>query len=257
VSRIDSPARRARLGKRDPGDPVRIGPAVADHQISLGPAIMSCRRRRTRVASRPPRRRCPGPTILSTAGTVSVPYASAATACAPRSRTRGDTPARPQPRAPAGCACPSGVGTTITIFSTPATCAAARSSAATRVSRAARRARRADAVERVHALAQLGAVLLGIAPVVATWRSCTCGCARRRFEGRHAARSAARRARLHSAPGSRSSATRMRACGRSGSCTPAAARRARPDLVDGSRPRPVRSRDRPPCRRRRGRRTAA
>ena len=62
----------------------------------------------------------PGPTILSTRGIVSVPYASAAIACAPPT---AHTSSRPSSRAAAATSpAPSG-GVTTTIRSTPATCA--------------------------------------------------------------------------------------------------------------------------------------
>ena len=63
----------------------------------------------------------PGPTILSTAGTVSVPYASAATACAPPTRNTLSTPATAAAASTVKFDFPSGVGATMTISGTPAT----------------------------------------------------------------------------------------------------------------------------------------
>ena len=65
--------------------------------------------------------RFPGPTILSTCGTVRVPNARAATACAPPTRNSRVTPA-----SRAAASTTSGVppgGVTITISGTPATTA--------------------------------------------------------------------------------------------------------------------------------------
>ncbi len=61
--------------------------------------------------------RLPGPTILSTRGTVAVPYARAATAWAPPTRKSRVTPASSAAAITAG----SGRGQTATISRTPAT----------------------------------------------------------------------------------------------------------------------------------------
>ena len=64
----------------------------------------------------------PGPTILSTGGTVSVPYAMAATACAPPALTTRSAPARCAANSTAGRTEPSGPGGVhSTTRSTPAT----------------------------------------------------------------------------------------------------------------------------------------
>lgn len=63
----------------------------------------------------------PGPQILSTAGTVCVPYASAATACAPPIVNTRSTPPNSAAASTRSFFRPSGVGTTITISPTPAT----------------------------------------------------------------------------------------------------------------------------------------
>src|SRR3982750_2006438 len=65
----------------------------------------------------------PGPQILSTAGIVAVPYASAAMACAPPIVKACVTPARCAAARTSGLRTPSGVGTTITMSPTPATAA--------------------------------------------------------------------------------------------------------------------------------------
>ena len=65
----------------------------------------------------------PGPTILSTGGMVAVPYASAPTACAPPIVITRVTPAIAAAASTMRFLTPSGVGTTITISFTPATCA--------------------------------------------------------------------------------------------------------------------------------------
>ena len=92
-------------------------------RISLGPAIMS-------MPTRPKTRRLacatyalPGPTILSTRGTRSVPKASAPTACAPPIVNTRSTPAIAAAASTIGLRTPSGVGTTITSSPTPATLA--------------------------------------------------------------------------------------------------------------------------------------
>ncbi len=63
----------------------------------------------------------PGPTILSTAGTVAVPYASAAIACAPPIANTRSTPAIAAAASTIALRTPSGVGVTMTISPTPAT----------------------------------------------------------------------------------------------------------------------------------------
>jgi len=66
----------------------------------------------------------PGPTIVSTAGTVLVPWASAAIACAPPTRkTCSSTPATTIAAATAGFASRERGGVTTTIRPTPATLA--------------------------------------------------------------------------------------------------------------------------------------
>ena len=65
----------------------------------------------------------PGPTILSTFGIVSVPYASAATACAPPIVNTRSTPAMDAAAITIAFISPLGVGTTILIELTPATLA--------------------------------------------------------------------------------------------------------------------------------------
>ena len=65
----------------------------------------------------------PGPTILSTFGTVCVPYANAATACAPPIVNTLLTPATAAAANTSWFNSPPGVGTTIMISCTPATCA--------------------------------------------------------------------------------------------------------------------------------------
>ena len=62
----------------------------------------------------------PGPTILSTAGIVAVPYASAAIACAPPIAKARVTPARCAAASSSACFTPSGVGTVMTMSATPA-----------------------------------------------------------------------------------------------------------------------------------------
>ena len=91
---------------------------------SEGPATMS-------MPTRPNTRRFaaatyafPGPTILSTAGTVAVPKASAATACAPPTRTMRSTPAKAAAASTGPLTTPSGVGVTMINSRTPATLAA-------------------------------------------------------------------------------------------------------------------------------------
>ena len=59
----------------------------------------------------------PGPTIFSTRGTVAVPYASAATACAPPIRNSRETPAS----SPAAQTVGSRLGLAATTSVTPAT----------------------------------------------------------------------------------------------------------------------------------------
>ena len=90
---------------------------------SDGPAIMSMptapKTSRFAVATQ----MLPGPTILSTRGTVAVPQAIAATACAP---PMVKTRCTPQIRAAASTrsfSSPPGAGTHITSSATPATCA--------------------------------------------------------------------------------------------------------------------------------------
>jgi len=61
----------------------------------------------------------PGPQILSTAGTLAVPYASAAIACAPPIVKTRVTPARHAAASTRGLRTPPGVGTTMTISRTP------------------------------------------------------------------------------------------------------------------------------------------
>ena len=63
--------------------------------------------------------RFPGPTILSTRGTVAVPYASAAIACAPPSRNSRETPASSAAAMTTG----SGRGQTAMMSRTPAAAA--------------------------------------------------------------------------------------------------------------------------------------
>jgi hypothetical protein len=63
----------------------------------------------------------PGPTILSTAGTVSVPNASAPTAWAPPRVKKRSTPATAAAASTMSLSSPSGAGLTMTISATPAT----------------------------------------------------------------------------------------------------------------------------------------
>ncbi len=63
----------------------------------------------------------PGPTILSARGTVAVPKASAATACAPPIVNTRSTPAMCAAASTASLSSPRGAGTTITSSPTPAT----------------------------------------------------------------------------------------------------------------------------------------
>ena len=93
-------------------------------RISEGPATMS-------MPTTPKTRRLaaatyalPGPTILSTAGIVSVPNASAPTACAPPMRNTRSTPASAAAARTVAFICPSGVGVTMMSCLTPATLAA-------------------------------------------------------------------------------------------------------------------------------------
>ena len=65
----------------------------------------------------------PGPQILSTAGIVAVPYASAAIACAPPMVKTRVTCARCAAARTSVLRAPPGVGTATTISRTPATCA--------------------------------------------------------------------------------------------------------------------------------------
>src|SRR4029079_14917130 len=65
----------------------------------------------------------PGPQILSTAVIVGAPSASEAMACAPPIVNARDTPATCAAASTSGLRAPPGVGTTITMSATPATCA--------------------------------------------------------------------------------------------------------------------------------------
>ncbi len=66
----------------------------------------------------------PGPTITSTGRMVSVPYASAAIACAPPTRYTSSNPTSAAAASVGAATCPSGpAGTHSTTSGTPATCA--------------------------------------------------------------------------------------------------------------------------------------
>src|SRR5436853_4029803 len=65
--------------------------------------------------------RLPGPTILSTRGTVAVPYANAATACAPPMRYTASTPAIAAAASTAGLKPSRPAGETMMTSRTPAT----------------------------------------------------------------------------------------------------------------------------------------
>ena len=88
---------------------------------SVGPAIMSMPTCPTTCRLASATQRLPGPTILSTRGTVAVPYASAATACAPPIRKIRVTPESAHAASTASVT-PCG-GTTAMISCTPATSA--------------------------------------------------------------------------------------------------------------------------------------
>ena len=82
----------------------------ATTSISLGPAIMSMSTRPNTCRFASATQALPGPTILSTRGTEAVPYASAATPCAPPRRNTRSTPAIfAAARIASGCV-PSGPG---------------------------------------------------------------------------------------------------------------------------------------------------
>ena len=66
---------------------------VREDEISLGPAIMSMSTWPNTSRFAAATYALPGPQILSTAGIDAVPYAIAATACAPPTRYRRETPA--------------------------------------------------------------------------------------------------------------------------------------------------------------------
>jgi hypothetical protein len=101
----------------------RAGLALASAMMrtSVGPAIMSMPTWPTTCRLASATHRFPGPTILSTRGTVAVPKASAPTAWAPPMRKIRVTPERAQ-AASTGSVTPRG-GTTATISCTPATSA--------------------------------------------------------------------------------------------------------------------------------------
>ena len=85
-----------------------------------------------------------------------MPYASAAIACAPPIVNARDTPAMCAAASTSGLRTPPGVGTTITMSPTPATCAGMRvHQHRRRIRGLAARHVEADAVERRHALAEL------------------------------------------------------------------------------------------------------
>ena len=99
------------------------GRAVASAMIrtSVGPAIMSIPTSPTTWRFASATQRLPGPTILSTRGIVAVPYASAATACAPPIVKIRVTPERTHAASTASVT-PVG-GITAMISCTPATIA--------------------------------------------------------------------------------------------------------------------------------------
>src|SRR5690606_2376381 len=99
------------------------GSVVPSHstRISDGPAIMSMPTVPNTLRLASATYALPGPTILSTAGTVVVPNASAATACAPPIVNTRSTPAMHAAASTIALRTPSGVGTTITSSRTPAT----------------------------------------------------------------------------------------------------------------------------------------
>ena len=98
---------------------IHVGPAGAGDDDDLGRAGVEVDRAVAGDAAPWRRRRsgCPGPTILSTRGTVAVPYASAAIACAPPTRNSRVTPASSAAAITTG----SGRGQTTMISRTPAT----------------------------------------------------------------------------------------------------------------------------------------
>ena len=88
--------------------------------ISLGPAIISISTSPKTCFLASATKAFPGPTILSTFGIVSVPYASAATACAPPTLNILSAPAIFAAASIIGLIFPSFAGEVITISSTPA-----------------------------------------------------------------------------------------------------------------------------------------
>ena len=98
----------------------REPPRPSTTATSDGPAGRSIATSRDTISFASFTNALPGPTILSTRGIVSVPYASAAIACAPPTAHTSSTPSAPA--AAATRPAPSG-GVTTTIRSTPATCA--------------------------------------------------------------------------------------------------------------------------------------
>ena len=113
-----------RLREEVERDPVGVGRARRRSRGSRRrPRPCRCRRRRTRGASPPRRRRCPDRRSCRPRGSCRVPYASAAIACAPPIVNTRVTPARCAAASTSGLRTPSGVGTTMTISRTPATCA--------------------------------------------------------------------------------------------------------------------------------------
>ncbi len=89
--------------------------------ISDGPAIMSMPTSPNTWRLASATYTLPGPTILSTRGTVAVPKASAATACAPPIVNTRSTPAIAAAASTTSFSSPRGAGTTITSSPTPAT----------------------------------------------------------------------------------------------------------------------------------------
>ena len=124
----------------------------------MGPAIISMPTWPTTWRLASATQRLPGPTILSTRGTVAVPYASAAIACAPPIRKIRVTPGeRAGGEHRVGHAAAG--GTTATISWTPATRAGtAFMTTERRVRRLAARDVEPDPVERRHLHAEQAAV---------------------------------------------------------------------------------------------------
>ena len=90
-------------------------------RISDGPATESMPTRPNTSRLAVDTQTLPGPTILSTAGMLSVPQVNAATAWAPPMVQIRSTPARPAAASTAGSSAPRGAGTAITTSPTPAT----------------------------------------------------------------------------------------------------------------------------------------